>query len=127
MKRFRERRKNDKTKTRKTLRRAAYQYVLDHSYPTPKGLVVNFFLPQEDEFYRKLEAREYLYYVRVQKEEHFEKYNLWLSNYNRMVRSENYQRMIAKKHFYLAKNGGLYVKCLLKIKAKVNKLLKPYL
>ena len=118
----------DETKNRKTLRQAAYQYVLDHSYPTPKGLVVNFFLPKKQDFFRKLEAREYREYIRVQNEEQYLDYPTWYHQYKKMSKSHEWQKMMSQKNEKLQKEGGLYVRLLYKIKTwaqkRINKRLE---
>lgn len=125
VKKFKERK--DKTKNRQTLRQACYQYIIDHAYPSPKGMMVSFYLPQKDEFFRKLEAREYMDYIRVAKDDGWEGYGAWLIEYQKIKKAHDANKCYRRRYEKLRKNGGRWVKIMMWVNAKINKQIKKHL
>ncbi len=108
---------------RNTLKRAAYQYLLDHTFPTENGTVVSFLLPKEKDFYGKLMARERGAYIRKTETDitieatDYKKQLLSLYNDRERVR-------LRKARFnHLKQNGSLHIKILI----RVSKILSDYL
>lgn len=108
---------------RNTLKKAVYQYLLDHTYPTKKGTVVNFLLPKEKEFYGKIKSRETGKYIRKTEETIIDE----MFDYRRLQKAENYNKWKQKRLNKLKKDGGFLLRCVIKVREKLNRFVNSKL
>jgi hypothetical protein len=99
--------------TRATLQKAFYQYLVDHTFPCPKGQAVSMLLPTENDLARKIRARE----------QGYKRFNDSTAKQD-MHRYRIAQKQAAefhRKYEHARRNGTWTVRTAIRVRAKLKK------
>lgn len=90
--------------------KAIWQYLIDHAQPLPDGFMVTFFVNNEDDFWKRLEARYLGRYKRNDNEDHLNRQLQMREHYKRMKRrSKRYHDVMTT----IQRRGSLWQRLLL--------------
>lgn len=107
--------KDNARKERARLKRAIWQYLIDHSYPYKKGkgYAIRFNIKDKREFFRRVRARELGKFKREDINEKKKEVLKYAYNYDKVQKR-------ADRLSELSRNGGIHIKFLFWLKKRIT-------